>query len=264
MSTQSLFGGEEAFESTSTPSYERIKAKFEAIKAMGFVKSHRSSSTGIGKTFEDLLEVEENNRKSPDFEHFEVKSKRDLSESYITLFTKSPTFPIRVNRYLREKFGFNHEIHQNVKILIASIFAHRYTVLRNTYNLKMKNDKDNERINIEFYDINEKLIENHVYYSYEDIRKCLNKKLRHLFIVHAEVKKIDGVEHFKYTKATVYLNVKVEHFLNMLDSGNIMFDLRMGVYLTGKLQGKPHDYGSGFRIKRDNIKDLYETEFHLE
>ena len=38
-----------------------------------------------------------------------------------------------------------------------------------------------------------------------------------------------------------------------------MFDIRIGVYQTGKYKGKPHDHGSGFRIKPENLKELYDN-----
>jgi len=40
--------------------------KLQAIKALGFVKTHRAHDTGIGKTLEDLLEIKENNLRLPD------------------------------------------------------------------------------------------------------------------------------------------------------------------------------------------------------
>lgn len=49
-----------------------IVEKFREIKELGFVKSKRPYSTGIGKTFEDYLGVTENNEIGPDFAGFEV------------------------------------------------------------------------------------------------------------------------------------------------------------------------------------------------
>jgi hypothetical protein len=36
-----------------------------------------------------------------------------------------------------------------------------------------------------------------------------------------------------------------------------MYDIRIGSYSSGKNYGKPHDHGSGFRIKEHNIIKLY-------
>lgn len=75
--------------------------KFKAIKQIGFIKTHRAGPTGIGKTLEDLLEIEENNRDEPDFAEYELKAMRTNVQSMLTLFTKSPS-PARVNSYLLE------------------------------------------------------------------------------------------------------------------------------------------------------------------
>lgn len=55
-------------------------------------KSHRNGPTGIGKTFEDLLGKKEDNLPLPDFHQIELKAHDQAENSYITLFTKSPTY----------------------------------------------------------------------------------------------------------------------------------------------------------------------------
>ena len=49
---------------------ELIINEFNRIKALGYLKSRRTHNTGIGKTFEDYLGVDENNNKAPDFAGF--------------------------------------------------------------------------------------------------------------------------------------------------------------------------------------------------
>ena len=68
---------------------EKIKFEFDRIKDLGFIKSTRQNNKdgGIGNTFEDYLGVEENNLRDPDFEGFEIKTKRFMNSSYITLFS---------------------------------------------------------------------------------------------------------------------------------------------------------------------------------
>ena len=48
-------------------------------------------------------------------------------------------------------------------------------------------------------------------------------------------------------------------FLNLIDKGLIMYDIRIGSYKTGKDVGKAHDHGSGFRILEKNLTKLYST-----
>lgn len=64
-----------------------IIEKFHQVKALGFVQSKRSHNTGIGKTFEDYVGVVENNLDEPDLAGFEIKTHREQSQSYVTLFT---------------------------------------------------------------------------------------------------------------------------------------------------------------------------------
>lgn len=49
-----------------------------------------ASTTGIGKTLEDLLDIQENNYQEPGFGEYELKASRSNSNSMLTLFTKSP------------------------------------------------------------------------------------------------------------------------------------------------------------------------------
>ncbi len=64
--------------------------KLKNLKEIGYVQTHRSGNTGIGKTLEDLLEIEENNIPGPNAALIELKSARKNTLSMLTLFTKSP------------------------------------------------------------------------------------------------------------------------------------------------------------------------------
>ena len=46
---------------------EEFITKLGKIRDCGYLKSHRSGDTGIGKTLEDLLGIDENNISGPDF-----------------------------------------------------------------------------------------------------------------------------------------------------------------------------------------------------
>lgn len=79
-----------------------LKKKFIEIRNMGWVTATRSGNTAIGKTFEDLLGKIEDNLAEPDFGDIEIKSQRELSKSFVTLFTKAPSYPKSANTYLRK------------------------------------------------------------------------------------------------------------------------------------------------------------------
>ncbi len=64
--------------------------EYSKIKDIGWITTHRSGPTGIGKTLEDLLGIPENNLHEPDFGEYELKSCRLHSNSMLTMFTQTP------------------------------------------------------------------------------------------------------------------------------------------------------------------------------
>ena len=121
-----------------------IIERFKAVENMGFVPSHRKHNTGIGKTFEDYVGVVENNLDEPDLYGFEIKSHRVMASSYVTLFTKSPSFPKRANVYLKDKYGKEYEDNPDLKKIHASMFGNKYSLVYDKYNFKLINDRENE------------------------------------------------------------------------------------------------------------------------
>lgn len=57
--------------------------EYTKICNMGWIRTHRAGPTGIGKTLEDLLGIEENNIDAPDFGDYELKSGRLNSNSML-------------------------------------------------------------------------------------------------------------------------------------------------------------------------------------
>lgn len=238
---------------------DKIINAFNKVKALGWVKSHRSNNTGIGKTFEDYIGVVENNLNEPDLFGFEIKSHRADSNSYVTLFTKSPSYPLKgANSYLKDKFGTNYSNSQ-LKKLHTSIFANRFNTYEDRYSFRLIHKVAERRIYIGVYTIDDhKLLDDTVYYTYDDIEVALKCKLHNLFYVTAQRRNnTDNSESFYFDAAEIYTNPSLECFLTLLDNGYIMYDIRMGAYGSGKKYGKPHDHGSGFRIKEYNLINLY-------
>lgn len=243
-----------------------IIERFKEVEALGFVKSRRSNNTGIGKTFEDYVGVVENNLEEPDLAGFEIKSHRTESSNYVTLFTKSPTFPKGANKYLRDNFGTTYKENTELKKLHTSMFATKFNSYNGRYSFKLKNDKQEKKLIIGVYDLDtHRLIDDSVGYSYDSIKKVLEKKLKQLFYVSAKRRYDDNrVEEFHFNHAEIYTNPSLEKFLDLIDNGLIMYDIRIGSYRSGKNYGKPHDHGSGFRILEGNIHLLYEQKENVE
>ena len=103
---------------------EDFKNEMDKISEKGWIKTHRSGSTGIGKTLEDLLGIQENNASEPDFGVYELKASRSNDSSMLTLFTKSPQ-PRKVNGKLLENYGYYSEQYEenNGKKVIHSTLS---------------------------------------------------------------------------------------------------------------------------------------------
>lgn len=243
-----------------------IISQFKKVKKLGFVLSHRRNNTGIGKTFEDYIGVVENNIDEPDLVGYEIKSHRELSQSYVTLFTKSPSFPKGANAFLKDKFGTPYEENSDLKRLHTSMFAGKANTYAGKYGFQLINDKKEKKILIAVYSLKtNKLLDCSCGYTYADIEKILTKKLKSLFYVNAETKTDNkGKESFYFHKAEIYEKPSLRKFLNMLDKGLIMYDIRIGSYQSGANYGKPHDHGSGFRILEKNLQLLYSEKETVE
>lgn len=105
------------------------------------------------------------------------------------------------------------------------------------------------------------MLDGDCYYTYSDIDSELKDKLHNLFFVKAQRQQgANGKELFYFESAEIYTDPSLDKFLKMLDDGEIMFDIRIGVFLSGKRKGKGHDHGSGFRVRSRDIIKLYATK----
>ena len=104
--------------------------------------------------------------------------------SYVTLFTKSPSFPKRANAYLKDKFGTPYEDAPSINSLHTSMFANSYNTYMKKYSFKLLNNPVAKTILIGVFDLNTKeLLDCSVGYTYQDIQKALTKKLKNLLYV---------------------------------------------------------------------------------
>ena len=241
---------------------EGFKKDFLTIKEKGWVLSNRTHDTGIGKTFEDLIGIIENNNFLADYKGvLELKSSRELSQSMVTIFTKAPTFPKKVNTFLREKYGQPDVESEGMKTLHTTISATKFNTFVNKFGFKLEVDNINAKISIVIKDLQTDNIEDiEVYYTFEQLNKIIQKKCKHLAYISAETKTEDGRESFKFTKAVLLSGLTFEKFIDFIKNGLIVYDIRLGVYRSGKNKGKTHDHGSGFRILKNVLPQVFEIK----
>lgn len=224
--------------------------EYEKIKNMGWIRTHRSGPTGIGKTLEDLLGITENNIDGPDFGDYELKSCRLNSNSMLTMFTKTPQ-PPRANTYLREKYGYSSNAYDNdEKVLHSTLSAIRFVPVANTgHSLKIHCDYD--RISIE----SECGVEN-VYWDRESLRRTFEKKYKNKFVYAKALSRGTGAsEEFNFVEAYEVKGFNYDAMIELLKVGKIFIDLRIGQYPDGRT----HDHGTGFRIRESDQSLLFKV-----
>lgn len=229
--------------------------EYTKIKEMGWIRTHRSGSTGIGKTLEDLLGIPENNLDEPDFGEYELKSCRINSQSMLTMFTRAPQ-PARANTYLREKYGYSSNVYDNdEKVLHSTLSADRFTPIADT-GKKLKICCKEDGIYIESQDG----IEN-IFWSRDTLKKCFEKKYKNKFVYAKAFNRGTGAEEeFQFVDAYQVSGFDYDAFIRLLEAGKIYVDLRIGQYHSGKNKGKTHDHGTGFRIKESDQPLLFKIQ----
>ncbi|MBI3036143.1 MvaI/BcnI restriction endonuclease family protein [Candidatus Woesearchaeota archaeon] len=241
---------------------EGFKRDFLAIKQKGFVPSTRTHDTGIGKTFEDLVGIHENNNYLADYkDELEIKSSRDLSESMVTLFTKSPSHPLKANSFIREHYGKPDSDFTAVKIVHSTVSATNFNTFENKWGFKINVSEQLGLIsliikNLKTAEVND----SQIYFTFDDLKERVEKKCKHVAYVSAEPKKENGKEFFKFNKAVLLSGLTFQKFVDCVKKGLIVYDIRLGIYRSGKMKGKPHDHGSGFRVLKRNVDKVFDVQ----
>lgn len=226
--------------------------EYQKICQMGWIKTHRSGPTGIGKTLEDLLGIVENNIDGPDFGDYELKSCRLNSNSMLTIFTKTPQ-PQGAANTLRMTFGYSSDAYDNdEKVLHSTPSADRFVSIADT-GRSLKVVCGPEKISI----IAEDGVE-YAYWTRDQLKKAFEKKYKNKFVyAKAQSRGSGASEEFRFVEAYEVSGFNYEAFVNLLEQGKIYIDLRIGQYHDGAKNGQTHDHGTGFRIKENDQPLLF-------
>jgi len=235
--------------------YEFIE-EYINISNEGYIKSHRANDTGVGKTLEDLLGIKENDIQGPDFADYELKAHRiNKGTTMISLFTRAPDAKGTNNR-LREEYGYKKDPNCKYKELHSTLSMYKTTGKSN-----LGLDIIGNRLFITSFG---KPI-SYAYYDLDGILQSLKSKYvtGKAVFAGAEARGSKSNEEFHYLTAELATGMSTKNFIKLLKEGKIKLDLRLGVYKSGKNEGKLHDHGTGFRIFPkdeellfDNLEDL--------
>jgi len=175
----------------------------------------------------------------------------------VTLFTKAPSHPPKANTILRLKFGKDEG---GLKTLRTTLSGDKFNTFVQRYGFKLEVNEKERRIYILIKDLrSDTPIDFVCYYTFEDLKKIIERKCKNIAFVTAKIRKENGKEFFHFEKAILLTGLTFDKFLKAIKEGSIFYDIRIGVYKTGKNKGKTHDHGSGFRIRKNSIKKVFKT-----
>lgn len=249
---------------------ESLIEKFNEIAGFGFIPNARTGNHGgIGNTLEDLLGIEENILPIPNASEWELKTQRLKTSALNTLFhiEPSPRAIKFIPNILLPMYGWQHK--EAGKKYPLTEMSFRQTIHGNSPSdrgFRVVIDRISHRVAISFN--SNKVIEKHQewlksvkkrvgnldelnpqpYWGFNDLEHKIGSKLHNCFFVQAEVKKINGLEHYWYKKVQMLETFSFEGFLNELEKGNVLvdFDARTG-----------HNHGTKFRLRQNFYPNLY-------
>ena len=239
------------------------------IRSRGWIPNARHGNVGgVGNTLEDLLGLEENNLPIPNAAEWELKCQRAGSASLTTLFHMEPSpRAIRfVPTVLLPEYGWAHQqagcrypegemsFRQTINGLTRTDRGFGIVVDRSARKIVIS--FDSSRVDTRHSEWLE-LVESRVglqeltpqpYWGFDDLFHKAGTKLLNCFYIQADVQRIEGREHFRYSNIMMLQRFSLEEFLNAIETGDILvdFDARTG-----------HNHGTKFRLRQNAFPSLY-------
>ncbi len=244
---------------TELEKFYELKKKFEEIKKMGWIKSCCKGLGGIGNTFEQLLDINQNEFEIPDYNGIEIKTKRAFSHSNTSLFNCVPDGPHyhEIER-LKDCYGYPDSDLKKYRVLSASVNTKDLYKVGLFFYFKLKVDREKRKIFLQVFGLHGNLKEECVYWDFDTLEEKLYRKLKYLAFARAYVKKNKDSEFFKYYKITFYKLKDFDTFIELIDQGCIRITFKIGIYKWGVKEGKIHDHGTSFNISEDDFEKLYD------
>jgi hypothetical protein len=239
---------------------ESSKTRQDLIRRLAFIKEiewirfpksgkkqrdgeFQHASKNIGDLLESLLGLETNSLQDPDWGVHEIKSTRRSSSSKVTLTTKVPKYIDSLSaRDFTDKFGYQTPRGKALRhTLSAGTPTKRGWQLMNR-GAKLEIEKDGKVVG---------------HQNVGELKDHFLNKLKHLVVVIADNEYRGKWEFFHYNEAYLYTDINLNMIVPLLESEQLKFEFRMAYGPGWK------DYGPAYRIKRENIQNLYQNMIRI-
>ncbi len=217
-----------------------FKKELAHIKAAGWIPPERRGPTGIGKTFEHWLGIQENNIAFPDLGKVELKTHRIGSSSLITLFT------------------FNRKVWKMNPW--EAIQRHGTPDANGRLGLYFTMSRTPNSTDLFLYVQDTSISVRHVSgqvlaeWQLETLAERFMQKLPQLILVSAFSEMRGDIEWFKYDRARLLTGTSPQIIRNQILEGNIVVDLRLHDKGTSA-----RNHGTGFRAHEDKLPSLFKN-----
>lgn len=244
-------------------------AALNEIRDRGWVPNARHGNAGgVGNTLEDILGITENNLPLPNAAEWELKCQRAKTSSLTTLLhcEPSPKAMKLVPSLLLPKYGWAHKEAGKKYPITEMSFRQTINALGRTdrgFGVKINNEDRKFEISFDSNSVSDKhadwlkSVEQRVglnelypqpYWGFDDIFHSIAAKLHNCFYIKADVKKIEGKEHYHYRQIKMLRNITIARFISAMSKGALLidFDARTG-----------HNHGTKFRLRQEMLPMLY-------
>ena len=238
-----------------SPIAKELLDKLHEIHRRGFIQGISHGDTNVGMTLENLLGIEPNTSKKPDYKGIELKTSRKLGQTVqkisrtkkVTLFTKTPDWE-------RSKFDA-HQILEKFGYIVNNRLQLYCTVSEKPNPQGLYLDAQNEvdlfnRAKTESYtgDV--------AVWSLEDLKSQFSLKHNETFWVQASSQISDSKEFFQYDLVRHTRKPNVSNLASLIDAGIVTLDYTLSLKPNGTIR----DHGYLFRTTSDKFAHIFPLE----
>ena len=238
--------------------FKQLYYKYKRIQEKGWIKSLRKGSTGVGYTFETLMNKKEDNLREPDYNGIEIKTMKYFSKKKIHLFNATPIGKDgSAIKNILQKLGYPDKENPQYIVFNVNLNTQHFTQLAYK-RIKIWVNWKEKRIELIAYNMFGFKINIEAFWTFELLENALNTKLKKLAIIKACSKKIKGEEYYLYSGISLYKLKDFETFLKLIDNGIIEITFKIGLWRNNERFGMIHDRGTNFSILEKDIPLLFE------
>ena len=236
--------------------YELFR-EFCKIRNKGWIKSLRNGPTGIGYTFETLLNKKEDNLPIPDYKGIEIKTMRYLSKKKIHLFNCTPNkSEENLIEKIKNKYGYPDKEYPKYKVFNVSLNA-KEPVNIGYKKLFLKVNRKKRIIEMICLTAFGFRINLDVNWSFDILKEIIETKIKKMAIVKACYKKINNENYYLYSRIDFFQIKSFDTFIELVENGTISITFKIGIWKDKNKFGQTHDRGTDFSILEENIGRLY-------